>query len=116
MGGHLIAGALPIVVGLVVTFWGYRLLKFTLIVSSFAFGAYLGWVLTIRAGAVNWLIIGCAIASGIIAILLTVWFFKLSVFLAGAVAGALITSVFSGGTQLLVVLPELCFSVRFSHC
>ncbi len=103
---QLFPGIVGVVLGLVVTFFGYRLLKFTLVVAGFALGAYLGGLVASRAGAGNWLIIAAGVVLGVVAGLVTVWLFKLSVFLLGAVAGALIALVFAGsavGTQLLVL-------------
>ncbi|MEO0052954.1 MAG: DUF4203 domain-containing protein [candidate division WOR-3 bacterium] len=100
-------GIVIFLLGLVVTVFGYRLLKFTLVVFGFGLGVYLGWLLGIRIGAVKWLVVLAGIGLGVLGALLTVWLFKVSVFLLGAVAGILLTLIISGATgwhQLLIVL------------
>ncbi len=102
-----IPGLLIVLLGLIITFFGYRLLKFTLIISGFGLGAYLGWFLGTRTGAAGWLVAVAGIVLGIGGALLTVWLFRLSVFLLGAIAGALLTTIFSWGSgwqHLLVVI------------
>jgi MFS family permease len=104
---HWFPGIVAVALGLLATFWGYRLLKFTLVIAGFALGAYLGAFVANQAGTVNWLIIVAGIVLGIFGALVTVWLFKLSVFLLGAVAGALLTTIFSGGVgwqHLLILL------------
>ncbi len=100
-------GIFALALGLVITFFGYRLLKFTLIVAGFALGAYLGAFIAIKAGAASWLIIVAAVVLGIIGALLAIFLFKVSIFLLGAAAGALLTAIlssYSGWGHLLVIL------------
>lgn len=100
-------GIFIVLIGLIITFFGYRLLKFTLIISGFGLGIYLGWFLGTKTGAAGWLGAALGIVLGIGGVLLTLWFFRLSVFLLGAIAGALLTVIFSWGSgwqQLLVVI------------
>ncbi|MEO0068886.1 MAG: DUF4203 domain-containing protein [candidate division WOR-3 bacterium] len=89
---------IALALGLVITFFGYRLLKFTLIVAGFVLGAYLGGFIALKAGAANWLVIVAVIVLGIIAALLAVFLFKASIFLLGAAAGALLTAILSSGS------------------
>lgn len=107
MGVHWLAGIVTLILGLVVTFFGYRLLRFTLVVLGFGLGLYLGWLVGMRLGAVRWLVMVIGIGLGIVGALVSVWLFKVSVFLLGAVAGALIVLVIFGGAglhRLLMVL------------
>lgn len=100
-------GIIALVLGLVITLFGYRLLKFTLIVAGFVLGAYLGGFIALKAGAANWLVVVCAILLGIIGALVTVFLFKVSIFLLGAAAGALLTAILSSGSgwnHLLLLL------------
>ncbi|MGQ9707489.1 MAG: TM7S3/TM198-like domain-containing protein [bacterium] len=97
---------IAIALGLLITFWGYRLLKFTLVIAGLALGGYLGIFIANQAGAVSWLVAVSGILLGLVGALLTLWLFKLGVFLLGAAAGALLTAILSSGTgwQHLVIL------------
>lgn len=96
-------GVLILPPALIVTFFGYRLLRFTLVVLGFGLGAYLGWLLTTRLAAANWLVLTAALILGIGLALLLVWLFRLGVFLVGAVAGALLTLIIARGGYVVLM-------------
>jgi hypothetical protein len=87
-----------IVAGILVCFWGYRLLKFTLGLLGFIAGAYAGWEIGLSVlHANNGMALVCALIGGIIGIVLYVWLYFLGVFLLGATAGAIVAAAFFNG-------------------
>lgn len=101
-----IAGAGAIALGILVCFFGYRLMRFTLVIGALTLGAYLGFFIATKAGAGFWVVALAAIIMGIIAAVLAGFLFKAAVFLLGAVSGALVSAVFSSwtGWQHLLIL------------
>ncbi len=92
--------------GVLVCFFGYRLLRFTLTVAGLALGGYLGYFIATKAGAVNWVVLVVTILLGIVGAVVTAFLFKAAVFLLGAAAGGLVAAVFSSATgwQHLLIL------------
>ncbi|HLH55244.1 MAG TPA: DUF4203 domain-containing protein [Verrucomicrobiae bacterium] len=87
------------VVGVLVCFWGYRLLKVTLGLLGFIAGAYAGWQLGItQLHANDVMALVCAVVGGLIGMALYVWFYFLGVFLLGATAGAIVTAAWVNST------------------
>lgn len=101
-----LAGTIAIVLGTLVCFLGYRLMRFTLIIVGLALGAYLGFFIATKLGAVSWVVALAAIVTGIVGAVLAGFLFKAAVFLLGAASGALIVVVFSSltGWQHLLLL------------
>lgn len=92
---HWFPKVILLLVGLVVTFFGYRLFKFTLVVAGFALGVYLGIFLSGKLNITGWIIPVLTILLGIIGAVLTVLLFKISVFLLGAITGGLLSTIFA---------------------
>ena len=102
---------LAIVAGILICFWGYRLLKASLAIIGFVAGAYAGWELGLMhfpAGSAILLV--CALVGGLIGLVLCVWLYFLGVFLLGAMAGTVIAQAFIGVTGH-EVQPLLYFGV-----
>ena len=97
------------VAGILICFWGYRLLKLTLGLLGFIAGAYAGWQLSVSVlDANNAMALVCAFVGGLIGMALYLWLYFLGIFLLGATAGAIVAAAFFNGTahqpQPLVVL------------
>src|ERR1039457_2690959 len=112
-----ITAPLAVAVGILICFWGYRLLKLTLGVTGFIAGATGGWAvgLSLAPGS-NGIALVCALIGGVIGTVLCIWLFFLGVFLLGASAGAIVaTALFSAaGNQpqpILVLLLAIVFGV-----
>lgn len=112
-----IAAPLAVVGGILICFWGYRLLKLTLGVMGFIAGATGGWAVGLSLGTGNsGIALVCALLGGVIGAVLCIWLFLLGVFLLGASAGAIVaTALFSAaGNQpqpILVLLLAIVFGV-----
>ena len=92
------AAALAIVLGTLICFFGYRLLRVTLAVAGFLLGAGLGWFFASAiVGIVPVVVIIITLVTGILGAVLAAVVFKLGVFLLGAGAGALLAGFFLAG-------------------
>lgn len=93
------AGAvLAILLGGLICFFGYRLLRVTLAVLGFGVGAALGaLVASSIAGVAQVFVLIIAVACGLLGAILAAVLYKFGVFLLGAGAGALIASLFTAG-------------------
>ena len=103
---------LAIVAGILICFWGYRLLKLSLAVIGLVAGAYGGAELgTAWFHSANGAILVCIIVGALIGMLLSLWLYFLGVFLIGATAGTVVAGVVASGAGhqvqpiLLLVLP-----------
>jgi hypothetical protein len=97
------------VAGILICFWGYRLLKLTLGLLGFIAGAYAGWQLGVsQLDANNVMALVCAFVGGLFGMALYLWLYFLGIFLLGATAGAIVAAAFFNGTahqpQPLVLL------------
>jgi hypothetical protein len=108
---------LAVAVGILICFWGYRLLKLTLGVVGLIAGAAGGWAVGLSlAPGNNGIALVCAIIGGVICAVLCIWLFFLGIFLLGASAGAIVaTALFhAAGNQpqpILVLLLAIVFGV-----
>ncbi len=93
-----VTGILVLIPGIIICFFGYRLLRFTLLVAGLALGAYLGYFISTKLGATGWLIAVITIVLGIIGAVLISFLYKAGVLLLGLIAGALLVAVFPSGT------------------
>ena len=93
------AGALvAIALGVLICFFGYRLLRVTLGVFGFAVGAALGGLIVSSiAGVAQVFVLIVALAAGILGAVLAAVVYKVGVFLLGAGAAALVASFFAAG-------------------
>jgi len=114
--GYITAGV-AIVAGILICFWGYRMLKVTLGIMGAVVGASAGWAL-----GLSWfpqsagLALVCVVLVAVIGAVLCLWLFYLGIFLLGASAGtAVATAVFNGlGRQpepLIVLIVAVVFGV-----
>ncbi len=112
-----ITAPLAVAVGILICFWGYRLLTLTLGVMGFIAGATGGWAVGLSlAPGNNGIALVCALIGGVIGAVLCIWLFILGVFLLGASAGAIVaTALFSAaGNQpqpILVLVLAIVFGV-----
>jgi Domain of unknown function (DUF4203) len=106
-----------IVAGILICFWGYRMLKVTLGIMGAVVGASCGWAL-----GVSWapqspgIALACVVLGAVVGALLCIWLFFFGIFLLGASAGtAVATAVFNGlGRQpepLIVLIVAVVFGV-----
>lgn len=105
--------ALPVIIaGLLICFWGYRILKLSLMITGFIAGAFGGWQLALSLanhGAGIELV--CALAGGVVGMVLCLWLYFLGIFLIGATAGAVVAAAISNGmgrqvpSLVLLILP-----------
>jgi hypothetical protein len=114
--GYITAGV-AIVAGILICFWGYRMLKVTLGIMGAVVGASAGWAL-----GLSWfpqspgLALVCVVLGAMIGAVLCLWLFFLGIFLLGASAGtAVATTVFNGlGRQpdpLIVLIVAVVFGL-----
>ena len=84
-----------IAAGILICFWGYRILKITLGIMGFIGGASGGWAVGLSlASGNNGVALVCAVIGGVIGAVLCVWLFFLGIFLLGASAGAIVGAAF----------------------
>ena len=89
---------LVFIAGLLICFWGYRILKMSLGIIGFIGGAFGGWELGLAwANNSVGIALGCALVAGIIGMVLCLLFYFLGVFLLGAAAGAVVAAACSNG-------------------
>jgi hypothetical protein len=116
MNEYITAGV-AIVAGILICFWGYRMLKVTLGIMGAVVGASAGWAL-----GLSWfpqsagLALVCVVLGAVVGAVLCLWLFSLGIFLLGASAGtAVATAVFNGlGRQpepLVVVIVAVVFGI-----
>lgn len=103
---------LAIVAGLLICFWGYRLLKLSLAIIGFIAGAFAGWELGLSwANGSTAIILVCAFVGGIVGMGLCLWLYFLGIFIVGATAGTIVAAAFFSGMghqiqpMVLLVLP-----------
>jgi uncharacterized protein DUF4203 len=114
--GYITAGV-AIVVGILICFWGYRMLKVTLGIMGAIVGASGGWALGLSwASGSTGIALACAVLGAVIGALLCIWLFFFGIFLLGASAGtAIATAVFNGmGRQpepFVVLIVAVVFGV-----
>ena len=112
-----ITAPLAVAMGILICFWGYRLLKLTLGVMGFIAGATGGWAVGLSlAPGNNGIALVCAVIGGVIGAVLCIWLFFLGIFLLGASAGAIVaTALFSAaGNQpqpILVLVVAIVFGL-----
>jgi Domain of unknown function (DUF4203) len=97
MNGYVTA-AVAIGAGILICFWGYRMLKVTLGIMGAVVGASGGWAvgLSLASGSTGIALV-CAILGAVVGAGLCIWLFFLGIFLLGASAGtALAAAVFNG--------------------
>lgn len=104
-----------IVAGILICFWGYRMLKVTLGITGAIVGASGGWALGLSLAPGNTVIaLVCAVLGAIVGAGLCIWLFFLGVFLLGASAGtALAAALFNGVGYQLQPLVVLILAVVF---
>jgi hypothetical protein len=111
------SGLLAIVTGILICFWGYRLLKLSLAVIGFIAGAYGGWQVGLALAPGNGgALLVCALVGGLVGMGLCLWLYLLGVFLIGATAGAVIAGATVHGTTgqaepLISLILPLIFGI-----
>ncbi|NPV14841.1 DUF4203 domain-containing protein [candidate division WOR-3 bacterium] len=97
---------LATVLGLLVCFFGYRLLRFTLVVIGLALGAYLGSIISLTLSITGPVTIIVIVVLAIVCALLMSLLFKLGIFLLGAAGTVLLCRALlpaTGGYHLLII-------------
>jgi hypothetical protein len=113
---HLSA-PLAAVVGSLICFAGYRLVKLTLALMGFIAGAAGGWAVGLALAPNNTTIaLVCALIAGVIVAILCVWLFFFGVFVLGACAGAVVAAAVFHATgypvqALLILIVAVIFGV-----
>src|SRR5580765_5998322 len=103
--------------GILICFFGYRMLKLTLGIIGAIVGASGGWALGLSLAPGNTVIaLVCAVAGALVGAGLCIWLFFVGIFLLGASAGtALATALYNGfGHQpqpLVVLIVAVVFGV-----
>jgi hypothetical protein len=116
MNGYITAGA-AILAGILICFWGYRMLKVTLGITGAIFGASSGWALGLSVAPNSaGVALVCAVVGALIGAALCIWLFFLGIFLIGASAGTAIASaVFNASghqpAPLIVLVVAVVFGV-----
>ncbi len=109
------AGALlAVIAGALICFWGYRILKLSLAIIGLVAGAGIGWeVASSVAHASEGVALVCALAGGLIGMVLVLWLYYLGIFLLGAAAGTVLAGAVFNGTAhqvqpiILLAIPVL---------
>ncbi|HZR21210.1 MAG TPA: DUF4203 domain-containing protein [Verrucomicrobiae bacterium] len=108
---HALPAPVAVIAGILICFFGYRILKLTLAIIGFIAAAGAGWTFGSSLAPNNsGVALICAVVAGIIGAALCVWLFFLGVFVVGASAGVIVGAAFfnAAGNQpqpiLLVVL------------
>lgn len=104
-----VSAVVVLVAGILICFWGYRVLKLALGLLGFLVGACAGWQLGLYALDANTVMaLVCALVGGLLGMALYLWLYFLGIFLLGATAGAVVAAAFYNATahhaQPLVVL------------
>jgi hypothetical protein len=93
-----VSALLVIVAGLLICFWGYRILKVSLATLGFIAGAFGGWELGVSlANSSTAIALGCALFGGVVGMVLCLWLYFVGIFLIGATAGAVVAAAFFSG-------------------
>ncbi|HWH71451.1 MAG TPA: DUF4203 domain-containing protein [Candidatus Sulfotelmatobacter sp.] len=88
-----LAAPLAVAVGILICFWGYRILKLSLGIIGFIAGAVGGWQIGLSlVPSSNAIALVCAILGALVGAVLCVWLFFLGIFLLGASAGTITAS------------------------
>ena len=91
--------ALLLVAGLIVCFFGYRLLHFTLILAGFGAGLALGFAVTrLIPGTSQVLALVIGIVCGVLGAVISTLLYKVGVFILGAAAGVLVAGIILSAT------------------
>ena len=94
-----ITAPLAVAAGVLICFWGYRILKLTLGITGFIAGAAGAWTAAVSLiPNHDGIALACAVVAGIVGAILCVWLFYLGVFLVGVSAGVVVASAVVGGT------------------
>lgn len=94
------------VLGLLICFFGYRLLRFTLVVIGLALGAYLGSFISMTLSITGPVTLIVIVVLAIVCALLMSLLFKLGIFLLGAASTVLLCRALlpaTGGYYLLII-------------
>jgi hypothetical protein len=104
-----------IAAGILICFWGYRMLKLTLGIMGAIVGASGGWALGLSLAPGNTVIaLVCAVLGAVVGAGLCIWLFFVGIFLLGASAGtALAAALFNGLGQQPQPLVVLILAVVF---
>jgi hypothetical protein len=112
-----ISGPLVVTAGILVCFFGYRILKLTLGIMGFIAAADAGWTLGLSLAPNNSLVpLICALLAGAIGAALCIWLFFVGIFLLGSSAGAIVAAAFfnASGTQpqpILLLVFAMVFGI-----
>jgi hypothetical protein len=112
-----LSAPLAAVVGLLICFAGYRLVKLTLALIGFIAGAAAGWSVGLALAPNNPTIaLVCALVAGVIMAILCVWLFFFGVFILGASAGAVVAAAVFRATgfpvqALLILVVGVVFGI-----
>jgi hypothetical protein len=94
-----LSALLVIIAGLLICFWGYRILKLSLAIIGFTAGAFGGWQLGLSlANSSTLVVLVCAFIGGALGMLVCLWLYFVGIFLVGATAGTVAAAAFSSGT------------------
>ncbi|HEV2208208.1 MAG TPA: DUF4203 domain-containing protein [Verrucomicrobiae bacterium] len=104
-----------IVAGILICFFGYRILKLTLGLVGLIGGGFAGWELGMAIFHGNaGLGLVCALIVGVIGLVLCLWLYLFGVFWIGAAAGTVLAAAFVNGTGhqlqplVFIVVPVIC--------
>ncbi|HTL17340.1 MAG TPA: DUF4203 domain-containing protein [Patescibacteria group bacterium] len=109
-----ITAPVVVLVGNIICFAGYRIVKLTLAIMGFMAAAGAGWTFGSSVAPNNNAVpLVCAIVAGLIGAFLCVWFFFLGIFLLGAGAGAIVAEALfnASGNQPQPILVLVCAGV-----
>ncbi len=93
------AALVAIAAGILLCFWGYRILKISLGIIGLIIGGGAGWEIGIALfHASQGMALLCAACGAVAGIVLCVWLYFLGIFLIGAGAGTVVAAAFFNGT------------------
>ena len=104
-----------LVAGVLLCFFGYRILKVSLGLMGFILGAYGGWQAGLATfhGSTGTALI-CALIGGIVGMILCLWIYLLGVFCVGAAAGtAIAAAVFDGAGHHVPQIALIALPIAF---
>jgi len=110
-----VSALLVILAGVVLCFWGYRILKITLALIGFIAGAYGGWEFGISfIHSSTGIALLCALVAGLVGVGLCLWLYFVGIFLVGAAAGLIVAAAcVSGSGQQIPSIVFVIVSVVF---
>ncbi len=110
-----VSGPLAIVAGVLICFFGYRILKISLALIGFVVGAYGGWEFGISLiHSSPGLALVCALIGGLVGMGLCLWLYLVGIFLLGATAGAVVAgALFNGAGHQIQPLVLWSLPVAF---